>query len=275
MIDKRGNMRMNIIAADDEKFALDDLMIEIRAAQPDCILHGFSTPKEVLEFAKENAVDAAFLDIEMRGMNGLVLTKNLKKLNPKINVIFVTGYSKYAVDAIAMRCSGYLLKPVSKKAIEAELHNLRNSVDHNKTHFRVQTFGGFELFVDDVPVSFGRAKAKEVLAYLINKKGMSASTRELAAVLWEDKEYDRTQQSYLQTVIAELLSTLKNAGAEEIIIKKRNSLSIDPNKLDCDYYNFQRGDVRAVNAYAGDYMANYSWAESTVGYLDQIIGVNN
>lgn len=265
---------MNIIAADDEKFALDDLMAEIRAAQPDCVLHGFASPKKTIEFAGENNVDVAFLDIEMRGMNGLVLAKSLKELQPKINIIFVTGFSQYAVDAVSTRCSGYLLKPVSKKAIEAELLSLRNPVDQSKTYIRVQTFGGFEVFVDGEAVSFGRAKSKEVLAYLVNKKGMSASTRELAAVLWEDKEYDRSQQSYLQTVVAELLSTLKAAGAQDILTRKRNSIAIVPEKLECDYYNFQKGDIRAVNAYAGDYLPSYSWAEFTVGYLDQVVGTN-
>lgn len=267
---------MNIIAADDEKLVLDNLINEIRSAQPDSILNSFSVPEKVLEYTKENDVDIAFLDIEMCGMNGLSLAKCLKEINPKINIIFVTAFSQYAVDAVSIRCSGYLLKPVSRKAIESELLNLRNTVDdQSKIHIRVQTFGGFELFVDGMPVSFGRAKSKEVLAYLINKKGMGATTRELAAVLWEDKEYDRSQQSYLQTILADLLSTLKKSGVQEIVIKKRNSLSIDPSKINCDYYNFQKGDIRAVNAYAGDYMPSYSWAEFTVGYLDQIIDINN
>lgn len=267
---------MNIIAADDEKFALKDLMSEIMQAQPDCVLNGFSSPMAVLEFANENNIDIAFLDIEMGSMNGLILAKKLKETNPNINIIFVTGFSQYAIDAFATRCSGYLLKPVSCKAIQAELANLRNTINDKKSaHISVQTFGGFELFVNGVPVAFGRAKSKEVLAYLINKKGMSASTRELAAILWEDKEYNRSQQSYLQTIIAELLSTLKNVDAQSIIIKKRNSLAIATEKVDCDYYNFQRGDIKAVNSYAGDYMPNYAWAEFTVGYLNQILRINN
>lgn len=262
---------MNILAVDDEKLALDDLMVELQKAVPDCMLTGFQRAEKALEFAGETAVDIAFLDIELRGMSGLTLAKSLKELQPEINIIFVTGFSQYAVDAISLRCSGYLLKPVSSRAIEAELLNLRNPVQSDTAHIRVQTFGGFELFVDGVPVRFGRTKSKEALAYLVNKKGMSASTRELAAALWEDKEYDKSLQSYFQTVVTELFSTLKSAGAEDIIVKKRNSYAIDPEKLDCDYYNFQKGDILAVNAYAGDYMPSYSWAEFTVGYLNQIL----
>lgn len=206
--------------------------------QPACIIHGFEKAKDALKFAKESEVDIAFLDIEMRGMNGLLLAKNLKEIN---------------------------------NAIAAELNRLRNPLNsENNTHIKVQTFGGFEVFVDGKTVNFSRAKSKEVLAYLVSKCGASATAREIAAVLWEDKEYDNSTQSYLRTIIADMRKGLKNVSADDIILKKRNSFSIDINKMECDYYDFQKGNINAVNAYAGEFMPSYSWAEFKVGYLEQV-----
>lgn len=65
-------------------------------------------------------------------------------------------------------------------------------------------------------------------------------------------------------------TSLKNVSAHDIILKKRNSFSVDINKFECDYYDFQKGDINAVNAYAGEFMPSYSWAEFKVGYLEQV-----
>ncbi len=42
---------------------------------------------------------------------------------------------------------------------------------------------------------------------------------------------------------------------------------MDPDKVECDYFNFIRGDLNAVNSYMGEYMTNYSWAEFTTASL--------
>lgn len=87
---------------------------------------------------------------------------NLKETNKNMNIIFVTGYSHYAVDAFSIRSSGYLLKPVRSEEIAAELNNLRIPIkSDNKVHIRVQTFGGFEVFVDGQPVIFSRGSCFE------------------------------------------------------------------------------------------------------------------
>lgn len=63
----------------------------------------------------------AFLDIDMRGTNGMELAKRLKENQPKINIIFVTGYSEYMGDAFSIHASGYVLKPPTKEKIELEI----------------------------------------------------------------------------------------------------------------------------------------------------------
>ena len=117
---------MIILAADDEKLALEDLRENIKKAKPDAEIHCFNKPRELLSYAKEHSFDVAFLDIEMGTSNGLDVAKTLKKYNPKVNLIFVTGYSDYMQDAIKLRASGYLLKPSTVKDVKEELENLRN-----------------------------------------------------------------------------------------------------------------------------------------------------
>ncbi|MDL2267459.1 response regulator [Desulfovibrio sp. OttesenSCG-928-G15] len=261
---------MRILAVDDERLALLAMEQAIREADPDCELACFATPAEALAHAAKETVDVAFLDIEMDSMNGLGLAKRLKDIHGKTNIVFVTGYSQYAMDAFSLRASGYLQKPVTAQDVASELHHLRHPLPASeKKGVRIQCFGNFEIFVDGKSISFHRSKAKELLAYLVSRNGAGVSKKELAGILWEDGEYSRATQSYLQTLIAEMLRALNEAGAENIIVKKWNSLSIDTSLVDCDYYNFEKGDPKAVNAYRGEYMANYPWAEFIQHWLNK------
>ena len=80
---------MKILAVDDEALALEMLTEAIEEAVPDAELKAFRKPSELLAEAKANGCDIAFLDIHMRGTTGVELAKNLKEVNPKMNIIFV------------------------------------------------------------------------------------------------------------------------------------------------------------------------------------------
>lgn len=259
---------MRIIVVDDEQFALDHLKGLLEEFRPNCEIHCFSSPISALKYMKKTPADVALLDVEMYEMSGIELAKKLKDIYANVNIIFVTGYSDYALDAFSIHASGYLLKPTSGKQLERELNNLRIEPrrESNK-RVRVQTFGNFEVFVDNEPIEFARTKSKELLAYLVDRKGAGTTTAALIAVLWEDKEYSVSLQKQFQTLVSDLMKTLKYLGVEDIIIRKRNNMYIHPDKIDCDYYSFLKGDAKAVNAYTGEYMSNYSWAEFTMGFL--------
>lgn len=254
---------MKILAADDEVLALEMLVEAIKEAQPQADIKDFTKPSLLLEYAKENKSDVAFLDIHMRGMTGVELAKKLKDLNPKINIIFVTSFDQYATNALELHASGYIMKPVTASRVKEELDNLRYPVIPKKdTLLTVQCFGNFDVFdKDGKPVHFDRKKSKEVFAYLVHKNGGSCTIKEIAAALFEDEPYDKKQQEYIQKIISALVKNLKQIGAEQTINKSYNNLSVNKSKIDCDYYNFKNLDAGAVNSYYGEYMSQYFWAD--------------
>ena len=260
---------MNILAIDDNVLALEELVSSIKEACPDDVIHGFSKPSELLDFAKENSCDIAFLDIEMWGMNGIELAQKLKEINGKINIVFVTGYSKYALDSYTVKASDYVMKPVTKETVKEALENLRFPVKTEPDkRVRVQTFGNFEVFADENPVLFTRSKTKELFAYLVSRKGALCSNNEIIAVIWEDKDDSPATQSHFRHLVADLIKTLKSLNAEDIIIRKWKQLAVVPGKLTCDFYEMLDGNVKAVNSYAGEFMSQYSWAEIDAAYLE-------
>ena len=64
-------------------------------------------------------------------------------------------------------------------------------------------------------------------------------------------------------------NALKDAGAEDVIVRGRDEIAIVPESVDCDYYRFLDGDPDAVNLYRGEYMSQYSWVEMTAGSLSR------
>lgn len=142
---------MRILAADDETLAREMLTDAIRQALPDAEIFDFAKPSRLLEFASENPpCEITFLDIHMRGMNGVELAKKLKDINPKLNNIFVTGFDQYTGDAMKLHASGYIMKPVTKEKVEAELAELRHPIEpKSDVLLRVQCFGNFDVFTPD------------------------------------------------------------------------------------------------------------------------------
>lgn len=263
---------MRFLTVDDEPLVLRDLQEVLMQAAPGSECVGFTKPREALAFAERETVDAAFLDIEMGSVNGLVLAKRLKDLQPDLHIIFVTSYAQYAVDAFALHATGYLLKPVQEADIRRELTFLygeRQVPESREKHIRVQTFGGFEVFVDEKILAFKRAKAKELFAYLVDRRGIAVTTREASAVLWEDEAYSTERKNYYQTILTSLRGTLKEAGISHVLVKGHNRLAIRPELLDCDSYRFLDRDPKAVNQYRRDYMICYSWAEFSMGEMEE------
>lgn len=261
---------MRFLAVDDEPYALEDLEEALREAIPGCELALFTEPGKALKYAEDQPLDTAFLDVDMGSMNGIVLAKKLKDIQPKIQIIFVTGFEQYAIDAFRIHASGYLTKPVTTEDIQRELTFLYGEAVSRKA-VRVQTFGGFAVYVNEQRLEFKRSKTAELLAYLVDRRGVPITTREACNLLWEDKPYCKERRDYFQTLMLDMRTTLKKHGVEHILSRRRNSLSVVPGELDCDSYRFLEGDPWAVNRYRDDYLPGYSWAEFRVAEMGNLL----
>lgn len=247
---------MKILCVDDEKLQLTRLEETVKSVLPTAEVISYSNPLQALEDSKDNKIDIAFLDIEMPKFNGIQLAKALKNTCPLINIIFVTAYDNYALEAYKIHASGYVSKPVNKDKVQEEIEGLRHPIElpSNKV-IQVKCFGNFEIFYKGKPIRFGYQKSKEVLAYLVDREGASVNVNELNAVLWEEDH-----KSYLRNLISDIQKTLKEIDASDVFIKRHNECSIDTTKIDCDAYEYKADNPEAIRAYRGEYMAQYPWA---------------
>lgn len=257
---------MKILAIDDEKIALEGLVDAIKKAEPSAEIYSFKRASEALDFYRDHICEVVFLDVQMRNMSGIELAKEMKLINPEVNIIFATGYGDYREDAFDMHASGYVLKPITEKKIRKELDCLRYPVARAaQKRIQICTFGNFELYIDKNPVHFKYDKTKEMLAYLVDRNGAYCKNAEIMAVLWQDK----THASYLSNMKKDLMDTLGKLGCREVIESTRGNLRICTEQVECDYFDWCQGKIYAINRYRGEYMAQYSWAEFTNGELDR------
>lgn len=261
---------MKAICVDDEKLILDHIVSVCEEMPLIDEVYGFSRALDALEWCGKNFADVALLDIDMPDMNGIKLAAKIKGKSPDTKIIFSTGYSEYAVEAFKMHVSGYLLKPVSKERVFEEIeYALSDKAKANITspeHISVQTFGEFDVYVDGEPILFARSKAKELLAYLVDKQGHGIKRADAFAILWEKGEYDRSAQKQLDVIIRSLKDTLKENGISDIFEIKGGVMRVLPERFDCDLYRFFKGDTQTINSYRGQYMSAYRWANMTEGY---------
>ncbi len=256
---------MRIIAVDDERIALDALSNAIKAIVAEDEVLSFRYPEDALEYAKDNACDIAFLDVEMAGMSGIALAEELKKFNSEINIVFCTGYGNYRDAAFELHASGYLMKPITPEKVKRELENLRRPI-YEKKKLKVQTFGNFEVYVDGKPLAFKYRRTKELFAYLIDRVGAMCTVGEIIGILFED---EGGREDYFQKLRRDLLSTLEDVGCADAIVHQRGMLGAVVTEIRCDYYDYLTGKKDLATSYFGEYMSQYSFAEYTNAQLSR------
>lgn len=268
---------MKLLIVDNEPNALEEISHVIQKAVPDATLYAFDKPSEALACAQKEKIDIAFLDVDMGGMSGLELARKLNFLNDHTNIVFVTVHGSYALDAFELRASNYLLKPIKPSDVRKTLDMLRYPLKtEDVPNLKVKTFGNFEVFVQGATLHFPRNKSKELLAYLVHKRGTGCSCKEIAAILYGDSDYTLSIQRQVQTIIHTLVKTLKDVGCEDVLVRSYNNIAIDPKSIECDFYQLLEGDPDAVNGYAGEYLSSYPWAkEMAMRLLDKSISLSD
>ena len=264
---------MNIVCVDDEPLVLGQILSQCKTLAQTPDVFGFTRSDEALAWLREHPADVCLLDIDMPDMNGLELANRVRELCPNASVIYVTAYDSFAVQAFEQHVSGYLLKPVSQERLQAEVdHALGSRPDHAEPapHVEIRTFGTFDLLVDGTAVTFARAKAKELLAYLADRQGGSVTRSEAFSVLWDGRTYDRRMQKQLDVVIRSLRSTLDRHGVGDIVRLDAGKLSLRTELVSCDLYRFLAGDADAVRSFRGEYLSQYDWARESEGRLELI-----
>ena len=253
---------MIAIAIDDEQLMLYALVKAVKASEDIDDVAGFTSWDEALDWLELNTPDVAFLDINLRGINGISMAEKITAIHPDCKIIFCTGHEEYAVSAFKIHASGYLLKPISAYDVQKEIDVIKGR-KIEKGILKAKCFGHFDVACGGEKLNFKRTKSKEMLAFLIDRNGADVSSKEIAAVLWEDGSKDHNR-NYFHQLLFDVRQALEKVGAGDVLKKNGYLYSVDTSRISCDYYSYLK---TGQPEFQGEYMVQYSWADETCGML--------
>ncbi len=258
---------MDTIVVDDELLSMEQFEEECRGIPEIHVVGKFDDPHDALEFARHRRVDFALLDVEMPNMNGLALGKELKKINPHMILIYVTGYTQYVVDVMKIKADYCIMKPYDEKDIKDAIERARLLSKRQEKRVRVQMFGRFDVFVQDKVLHFQNRKSKELLALCIDHRGGMVTMEEATDKLWPDRPYDERVKRLYRKAVSSVQEVLEEAGVSGMFVGKRGNCHVLPGEFDCDYYTYLEDPVKNKELFSGEYLFDYEWSEETLAQL--------
>ena len=183
-------------------------------------------------------------------------------MTPEIIENFKTsGYFNTLITVILMFCLSLYKRRTEKRQILF--------LKKQKQSLEAKTFGNFTLIYENKVVKFSSSKSNELLGYLIYKKGSSVKTKELISVLYGERADSARYGSSFRNLIVDIKHTMGELEIQNFFIAEYNNFRINPEVINCDYYDFLDGEPSAVKSFAGEFMSQFSWAEETAAFLEQ------
>ena len=255
---------MKIIVVDDEMSALHAFLNEIIEEQGVEYKFYRDDIAAVCKYTAENAVDAAFLDMNMPKMNGIELAEKLIKISPALKLVFITGLSVTESDLpenVRQHTAGFLYKPYDM----SRLLMLMSLIKDKRRVLKAEMFDTFDCFVDGNKVNFSSSKSKELFALLLAYNGKTLTMGDAIAHLWPDGEADKSKILY-RDAVWRLRKTLEDIGID-CVEWRRAALSVDKTLVSCDYRDYL---LTGKGNYCGEFCKLYDWS---VYYLAQLDGI--
>lgn len=204
------------VIAEDEALLRQALIDRLRIAWPELqILAECEDGASALEAVAEHRPDVAFLDIRMPGLTGLEVAAGAAEASPHTQIVFVTAYDQYAIDAFERGAVDYLLKPITAERLAATVQRLQARTGNNDA-------AALTALLERLAPAARAVEAPEPLTWITASAG-----RETRLILVEDVAYFRADNKYttvmtadgealLRTPIKELLTVLDATTFKQI-----------------------------------------------------------
>lgn len=284
-------LTMKALLVDDERLALMQLDKILREMPGIEVLGTYLEPNQAIEAVKELQPDVVFLDIHMPEIYGLRAAELMQEVHPAVEIVFVTAYDEYAVQAFELNALDYVMKPIQRERLMRTVQRLQQTLASginqkqeaaSSCSVLIRCLQTMQIeFPGNEPVTlkWRTAKAQELFAYLLHHRGQLVRKGELFEMLWPDFEMEKAK-THLYTTIYQVRQDLKRWGADIEIrsLSIKEGYALDASRVRIDVEEWEQATralgivttdnvqehQRLVDMYTGDYMADcdYLWAEN-------------
>jgi len=237
---------LKVIIVEDENPSLQMIKMMIKKNVNLNIVGEYLNSNQALKNIFLDNPDVVFLDVEMPVMNGIELAEKIQECGKNIQIVFISAYPQYALNAFKVNAVNYILKPITKEQIDITTerllknYNLTHNIKEENIKYIVQCFGSFQVYNYSSKdcVKWSTSKAEQLFAYFIYNIGEFHDKWKLCDILWCNSTPKNLQQN-LYSTINRLKNDLKNIGIENIIFYNQGMYRIDLTKFSCDILTFK------------------------------------
>lgn len=183
---------MKSVVAEDEKLLRDELVKLIVAAGLEVVAQ-CEDGGSALEAIEVHQPEVAFLDIRMPGLTGLEVAAAAAAASPRTEIVFVTAYNQYAIDAFERGAVDYLLKPVARERLEATVKRVRARIESGRGDA-----GALAAIIDQLRLRVPTEATRPPLQWVTASVG-----KETRLVLVDDVAYFKADDKYTLVMTAE------------------------------------------------------------------------
>jgi len=119
---------LRVLVVDDEQLAREELCFLLGQAGGLEIAGQAKDGVEALRLTGELRPDVVFLDVQMPGLTGFEVARRLLVIDTPPQLVFVTAFDQYALDAFSVNAVDYVLKPVDAERLEQTLERVRQRI---------------------------------------------------------------------------------------------------------------------------------------------------
>ena len=247
---------MKAILVDDEKAMLLIIKKMISKIPEIEIVGAFQSSGEAYKFIEVNSVDIAFIDIKMPEESGLDLAKRIMSEFEKIDIIFLTSYKEYALDAFDVHAVDYIVKPISKERLvrtikrimQRRIFSLPYNDDEELVKLSIYCLGGLDIRDISGRLVLNSSKSLELLAYLLLHKGEFVSKWRVMEDIFREMP-PHNAETYLNTTIYRLRKALDHHEMKAAVISVNEGYKIDMKHFFIDFIDFANrvNDLDIIN----------------------------
>ncbi len=271
---------------DDEKPALDILRIFLEKTGQVCVVGAFTNGADALAEMRSLKPDVAFLDIEMSDMSGLELAEKIMDAGSNIEIVFVTAYDRYALEAFRVNAIDYILKPFSPDDIAEVITRLKkvkplavvSQMPADKG--RIYCFGRLSVYGAECreAIKWRTAKTKELFAFMLQNLNSVVSKWKIMEAIWPECDVEKQLKTNLYTTVYNVKKTLSSVNIKFDFSFINGSYKLELSDVYIDVSEFEAltdteitvsaasiaGFKKIIGLYKGNYLEDnaYHWAQS-------------
>ncbi|MDA8443281.1 MAG: response regulator [Peptococcaceae bacterium] len=269
------------VLIDDERPALHVLEYFLKD-YPEIEISGiYTNPLEAIDAIKRLQPHVAFIDINMPQLQGIDAAARILDASAGTDIVFVTAFDQYAIEAFELYALDYMLKPVNKERLERTVERLKKkkqpllqAVASSSLKLQIRSFGRFRISWENrEPIKWRAGKTKELFVFLLHNHNRPISKDVLLDTLWPEENTEKSIKQ-LYNGIYYIRKALEAYGVKRTLLSIDSDYNMTLGDVEWDVQRFdelaqsshflQLADLKKIEEiYTHDYLAGefYAWSD--------------